>query len=147
MKAHARLRRILCHGRSYHHQSNAKYEHRASHRFRAVTPLVSEMHKVSSRCTGDASDDYDERPKCANVSQRRNQILGCILNEVAESIRSEVIISLRKVNSMQLSQVMKTTISNMVFSAWLRRKLCLRNIVITDVKLFHEVELFPAALI
>ena len=65
------------------------------------------------------------------------QILSCILKEVAETIRNEVVMRQRKVNSMQRSQVTKTTISNMVFSARLRRKLCLRNIVIGDVKLFH----------
>ena len=71
VKAHPRLRRFIC-GRSSHHQSNAKYEHRPSHRFRGVTPFVSKVHKVLSRSTGDACDDYDERSKCANVSQRES---------------------------------------------------------------------------
>ena len=35
----------------------------------------------------------------------------------------------------------------MVVSARLRRKICLRKIVTSDVNLFHEIELFPAALI
>ena len=75
------------------------------------------------------------------------QILGCIPNDVAESMRNEVIMRLRKVYSMQLSQVTKMTITNMVVSARLRRKICLRKIATSDVNLFHEIELFPAALI
>ena len=35
----------------------------------------------------------------------------------------------------------------MVVSVQLQQKLCLRKIVMSDANLFHEIELFPAALI
>ena len=40
---------------------------------------------------------------------------------------------------------MKMTISHMVVSGRLRRKLCLGKIETSDVNLFHEIELFPDA--
>ena len=75
------------------------------------------------------------------------QILGCIPNAVAESMRNELIARLKRVNSMEMCQVTEMTISNMVVSAQLQKKLCLRKIVKSDADLFHEIELFPAALI
>lgn len=75
------------------------------------------------------------------------QILGCIPSAVAESMRDELIVKLRKVKSMETSQVSEMVISNMVMSAQLEKKVCLQNIASSSAILFHEIELFPAVLI
>ena len=75
------------------------------------------------------------------------QILGCIPNDVAEKMTNEVIMKLKEVVTMNLCQVTKMTVSNMVVSTQLKRKLCLRKIAMSDANLLHEIELFPAALI
>ena len=48
---------------------------------------------------------------------------------------------------MQQCQVTKMTISNLVISVQLKKEVFLRKIVLTDANWFHEIELFPAALI
>ena len=75
------------------------------------------------------------------------QILGCIPNVVAESMRKELIVRLKRVRSMEMCHMTEMIISNLVVSAQLQKKLCLRKIVKSDADLFHEIELFPAALI
>ena len=77
----------------------------------------------------------------------RVQILGCVPDTEAESMRRELIAKLRRINTMQHSQVTKMTVSNLVISVQLKKALCLRKIALTNSDLFHETELFPAALI
>ena len=75
------------------------------------------------------------------------QILGCIPTSDAEKMRLEFINRLKKMKKMRNSRVTKLTIVNMVVSAQLVKKTCLRKIARSDSNLFYEVELFPAALI
>ena len=75
------------------------------------------------------------------------QILGCVNDEEAEGMRLEFIAKLRRVKKMQNSQVTILTVSNLVISVQLKRAICLRKIASTNSDLFHETELFPAALI
>ena len=75
------------------------------------------------------------------------QILGCVSDMEAENMRLEFIAKLRRINTMQHSQVTKMTVSNLVISVQLKRALSLHKIDSTDTNFFHEIELFPAALI
>ena len=75
------------------------------------------------------------------------QILGCIPTSEAERMRLEFVERLKRINSMQHFQVTKLMIINMVVSAQLVKKICLRKISESNSDLFYEVELFPAALI
>ena len=77
----------------------------------------------------------------------RVQILGRISDEEAESMRLEFIGKLRLIEKMQHAQITKMTVSNLVMSAQLKKNLYLRKIALTDSDVFHEIELFPAALI
>jgi len=76
------------------------------------------------------------------------QILGRVSDEEAENMRLEFIAKLRQINTTtKMKQVTEMTISNMVMSVQLKRKVCLNKIPWSDSNVFHEVELFPAALI
>ena len=76
------------------------------------------------------------------------QILGCISDEEAENMRLEFIVKLRQLKrTMKMGQVSEMTISNIVMSAQLKRKVRLNKIPWSDCNVFHETELFPAALI
>ena len=72
VKTHSRLRRFLRDGKSYHHQSHANHERGLSHRLRSVAHLSSKVHKAVPWTARNASDDHDERSKCANVSRRES---------------------------------------------------------------------------
>jgi TATA-box binding protein (TBP) (component of TFIID and TFIIIB) len=75
------------------------------------------------------------------------QILGCVSDMEAENMRLEFIVKLRRINMMHNSQVTKLTVSNLVISVQLTKAICLQKIASTDADFFHEIELFPAALI
>lgn len=75
------------------------------------------------------------------------QILGRISDMEAESMSLEFIKKLRLIKKMQNSQLTKMTVSNLVMSAQLKKNICLQKIASTDANFFHEIELFPAALI
>lgn len=75
------------------------------------------------------------------------QILGRVTEEEAESMREEFIMKLKTHTTMWPCQVTKLTVSNLVVSVQLKTALCLQKIALTDSDVFHETELFPAALI
>ena len=75
------------------------------------------------------------------------QILGRVSDAEAENMRLELITKLKRINSMQQLQVTKMTVSNLVISVQLKTAICLQKIKSTDANFFHEIELFPAALI
>lgn len=75
------------------------------------------------------------------------QILGGVSEREAQSMRVEFIMKLRRINTMQHSQVTEMTVSNLVMSVQLKKAICLQRIVSSDADFFHEIELFPAALI
>ena len=75
------------------------------------------------------------------------QILGPLSETNAENMRLELITKLRKVNTMQTIQATTMTLLNLVMSVQLTKGLRLHKIQLTDFNFFHEVELFPAALI
>lgn len=62
-------------------------------------------------------------------------------------MRREFIEKLRLINTMRGCQVTKLSVSNLVISAQLKKTLYLQKIASTDANIFHEIELFPAALI
>ena len=73
------------------------------------------------------------------------QILGRITDGEAENMRLELITKLRTLNVTR--PVTAMTISNLVVSATLKKKLCPKKTAWTDYNVFHEMELFPAVLI
>lgn len=75
------------------------------------------------------------------------QILGPITQKEAENMRREIILRLRRVDTMRMCQVSPLTITNMVASLQLPSAINLRNIPYSNRDLSYEVELFPAALI
>ena len=75
------------------------------------------------------------------------QILGCVSDEEAENMRLNFMNKLRRINTMQNSLVTKMTVSNLVISVQLKKPLSLQRIKRTDANFFHEIELFPAAII
>ena len=129
---------ILYHGRSSQHPPNARYEHTPSHRSRYIISLVSKVHKVLSRLSGDAfvmtmANDRNMQM----LHGEKIQILCCIPNEVPQNMRSEVI--MRQESKLNITESnTKMTISNVVVSARLRWKLCLRKIQTRDVNPFHS---------
>ena len=75
------------------------------------------------------------------------QILGRVENAEAEGMRLEFIEKLKRVKKMRECQLTTMTVSNLVISVQLKRAISLRKIELTNSDLFHETELFPAALI
>ncbi len=75
------------------------------------------------------------------------QILGRVPDTEVESMRLELIKKLRQISEMRFSQVTPVTVSNLVMSVQLKKALCLRKINSSDADIFHETEVFPAALI
>lgn len=75
------------------------------------------------------------------------QILGPVSDADVENMRHEFITKLRKISAMENFQVTKTTLLNLVMSVQLKKALHLHNITLTNSNVFHETELFPAALI
>ena len=75
------------------------------------------------------------------------QILGCVGEEDAETMRREFIEKLRLVETMQPFQVTKMTVSNLVMSVQLKKPIALHRIKSTNADVFYEIEIFPASLI
>lgn len=75
------------------------------------------------------------------------QILGGVSDGEAESMRLAFMLKLRRINTMRHCQVTNMTVSNLVISVQLKTRLLLRNIKNYDANFFHEIDLFPAALI
>ena len=78
----------------------------------------------------------------------RVQILGRVCEEVANSMYHEFIEKLKQIETMQPFQVSKMTVSNLVMSVQLEKKvIALNKIQMTNTDCFYEVEIFPAFLI
>ena len=75
------------------------------------------------------------------------QILGCVSDMEAESMRLNFMMKLRQINAMRHAQVTVMTVSNLVISVQLKNVLHLHKLNSTSADFFHEMELFPAALI
>ena len=76
------------------------------------------------------------------------QILGCVSENDAESMRHEFIEKLRLIKSIHPFQVTEMTVSNLVMSVQLKKKvIALNKIKLTNADCFYEVEIFPAFLI
>ena len=75
------------------------------------------------------------------------QILGRVSEAEAEDMRLEFIAKLSRINKMHQTTVTEMTVSNLVVGVQLKKAICLRKIESSDSDLFHEIELFPAALI
>ena len=73
------------------------------------------------------------------------QILGRITDGEAENMRLEFIAKLKTLKI--TGTVTAMTISNLVVSATLKKKVCPKKTTWTDYNVFHEMELFPAVLI
>ena len=75
------------------------------------------------------------------------QILGCVSDAEAENMRLNFMMKLRRLKAMQHCLVTKMTVSNLVISVQLKKCLSLHKFQSTNIDFFHEIELFPAALI
>ena len=75
------------------------------------------------------------------------QILGCVSENDAESMRHEFIEKLRLIKSIHPFQVTEMTVSNLVMSVQLKKAIALHKIKSSNADVFYEIEIFPASLI
>ena len=145
---HFHIYDAFIYGRTHNNQHDEKHERRWRYRTRRRASLLSRHNKILPWSSRNANYENDKRPQLTNVSQGKSSNPRTRFRRRGRNMRLEFIAKLKRLKTtLTMSQVTKMTISNIVISVQLKRKLCLNKIPWSDYNIFHETELFPATLI